>query len=129
MHWISGFLLMLLIGGSWYFFVILQNNELAQYFLWDEIVLRFFTAYHQRHAEWYAFLYIYTPVPVFGSLPWSYYAGKGFMKSFKAAKQVIWSNEKEGGSQHVFLVLWFLIPSWRHYILKKIRHGLLKRSR
>jgi len=101
MHWMRGLLLMVLIGGSWYFYIIFQNNELARYFLWDEIVLRLFSGYHQRHTEWYAFLYIYVPVLVFGSLPWSYYSGKGLLRSLRGAKQ---------SSEHVFCILWFIVP-------------------
>jgi len=101
LYWIRGFLLMVLIGGSWYLLIIFENNGLARYFLWDEIVLRLFSGYHQRHTEWYAFLYIYVPVLIFGSLPWSYYAGKGLMRSFREVKQ---------SSEHVFLMVWFVFP-------------------
>jgi len=110
MHWIRGLLLMTLIGGSWYFFIIFQNNQLVQYFLWDEIVLRLFSGHHQRHTEWYSFLYIYVPVLVFGSLPWSYYVGRGFVRSFQIAKRGIRSKGGEEHSQHIFLMAWFLIP-------------------
>lgn len=103
MHWISGFLTMLAIGGSWFFMVILERKDLLHYFFWDEFILRVFTGHHERHAQWFAFLYIYIPVLVAGTLPWSFYAGKGVIHVFKKAKE-------EKSAQCLFLLLWFLVP-------------------
>ena len=110
MRWLGGLLIMIIIGGSWYFAVIIRKPELVRYFLWDEMVLRLFTGHHQRHFQWYAFLYIYFPVLALGTLPWSFYAGKGFIKLLKIARDNIRSDFNEGHSKYLFLMLWIFIP-------------------
>jgi len=99
MFWCRGLLTLLIIGGSWYFYVIFEQRELAQYFLWDEIVLRLFTGHHQRHSQWYAFLYIYFPVLILGSLPWTVYFAKGLKRSLN-----------KSNAQQLFLCLWIFVP-------------------
>lgn len=109
-HWPRGFLLMALTGGSWLIVVAAQKPGLMRYFIWDEFVLRFFSGHHGRHAEWYAFLYIYFPVLILGSLPWSYFAGKGLARAFRVFK---WNNKKkrdEEDRKYLFLALWFAVP-------------------
>jgi len=99
MYWIRGLLILFAVGGSWYFLVINGQWKLAQYFLWDEIVLRLFSGHHQRHSQWYAFLYIYIPVLLLGSLPWVGYFVRGLKRSWKRSNP-----------QHLFLILWFFVP-------------------
>ena len=110
MSWIRGFFIMLLVGGSWFFVVIYQRFELFRYFLWDEVILRLFTDQHQRHSSWYSFLYIYVPVLVLGTLPWSYYAVNGFIKSIRMAKKDLASDVDNDDTKSVFLIVWFSIP-------------------
>jgi 4-amino-4-deoxy-L-arabinose transferase-like glycosyltransferase len=110
MRWLQGFLLMLLVGGSWFLMVIFEKRDLLQYFLWEEIVLRVFTGHHERHSHWYAFLYIYFPVLIFGTLPWSYYTGQGLVNSWKKAKASLSVHTEENTGQSLFLMLWFLVP-------------------
>lgn len=110
MRWLQGLLLLLLIGGSWFLIVIFEKRDLLQYFLWEEIVLRVFTGHHERHSHWYAFLYIYVPVLIFGSLPWSVYVWKGVINAFKKAKQGLSAHAGENNEQSLFLMLWFLVP-------------------
>jgi len=110
MEWLKGIFLLLLVGGSWFFIVIFEKRDLLQYFLWDEIVLRVFTGHHERHSHWYAFLYIYFPVLIVGSLPWSVYAWKGLVHSFKKAKQSLSADFEESHVKCLFLLLWFLVP-------------------
>ena len=90
--------------------VIALDPDLAKFFLWDEIVLRLFSGHHQRHSQWYAFLYIYVPVLLCGTLPWTYYVVKGSMRTFQTAKQEFKTGGNERGSENIFLMLWFFIP-------------------
>lgn len=106
-HWVSGLLIMLAIGCSWFLVVVIQRPELAKYFLWDEVVLRVFTSHHQRHSAWYAGMYIFIPVLIFGTLPWSYWVGKGFIYSKNQIKQKNVSIDK---TQSLFVLIWFFLP-------------------
>jgi len=110
MRWFRGLLILFLVGGSWFFVVISQKPELLRYFLWDEIVLRVFSSHHQRHPHWYAPLYIYVPILIFGTLPWSYYTGKGFIKSLRNAKRHLVSEFDENNIKGTFLILWLFVP-------------------
>ncbi len=110
MPWLRGLFLMGLIGASWYLLVILENPSLAGYFLWDEIVLRLFTDHHQRHGQWYAFLYIYFPVLIFGSLPWIVFAARGLIGLFKSAQKALKADINDNNVLNVFLILWFVVP-------------------
>lgn len=108
--WIRGLLIMMGIGGSWFFVVILNNHELMQYFLWDEVVLRVFSSHHERHSNWYAALYIFIPVLVFGTFPWCYYTGKGLIKSVKRLKKKDAAEHEDDNLKNLFLILWIIIP-------------------
>ncbi len=110
MRWLIGFGLMMLVGGSWYFIVIFQRHELLRYFLWDEVALRVFTPYHARHPEWYAIFYMYVPILVFGTLPWSYYTAEGLIHCVKEAKGKTRQILEKNNSQALFLVLWVIVP-------------------
>ncbi len=109
-RWISGLLIVLVIGCSWFLVVVIQRPELAKYFLWDEVVLRVFTSHHQRHSTWYAGFYIFLPVLVGGTLPWSYFAGKGFIYSLKMSRNSVQKKSIMDVTQSLFLILWFALP-------------------
>jgi 4-amino-4-deoxy-L-arabinose transferase-like glycosyltransferase len=110
MHWARGLLLMALIGGSWLMVVTAQKPGLLRYFMWDEFVLRLFTGHHQRHSQWYSFLYIYFPVLILGSLPWSYFAGLGLRRSFRHIRPGLKKKRDDNERKSLFLALWFAVP-------------------
>lgn len=59
------------IGGAWYAAVIYFTPGAAAYFFDNQILGRLVTEKYNRNPEWYAFLYVYFPVLLFGTLPWS----------------------------------------------------------
>ena len=59
------------IGGAWYAAVIHFTPGAAAYFFDNQILGRLVTEKYNRNPEWYAFLYVYFPVLLFGTLPWS----------------------------------------------------------
>ena len=110
MQWPRGVLLMSLIGGGWLIVVAAQKPGLMHYFVWDEFILRFFTGHHERHDEWYSFLYIYFPVLILGSLPWSYFAGQGLARAFREARRGGKKRRNDEERKNLFLALWFSVP-------------------
>jgi 4-amino-4-deoxy-L-arabinose transferase len=65
---LSGVLLLLFIGATWFVAVTRQNLGLAGYFVRDEFLGRL-AGRHHRNSEWYGWI-IYGPALAAGALPW-----------------------------------------------------------
>ena len=59
-----------LVGGSWYLLVIVQDHAVLRYFLVEEVVNRVASDKMHRNAEWYGALKVYLPTLLLGTLPW-----------------------------------------------------------
>lgn len=66
----AGLLVFVLVGGSWYALVLIDNPALLDYFIRYEVLERIAGSAHKRHSEWYGGLKIYLPTLLIGSLPW-----------------------------------------------------------
>ncbi len=64
-------LLFVVIGGIWYVVVFHAIPGAFSYMIDNQIVGRLFTSKYDRNSHFYAFLYVYVPVLVGGTLPWS----------------------------------------------------------
>jgi 4-amino-4-deoxy-L-arabinose transferase len=60
----------LLVGGSWYALVVIQEHDVLRYFLVEEVVNRVASDKMHRNAEWYGAFKVYLPTLVLGTLPW-----------------------------------------------------------
>ncbi|TGE14066.1 ArnT family glycosyltransferase [Hymenobacter elongatus] len=66
-HHALGLGLLLLIGVSWYIYLVVENRELMRYFLWNQTAERFANAGAFKRAKPWWFYLVLVPV---GSLPW-----------------------------------------------------------
>jgi 4-amino-4-deoxy-L-arabinose transferase-like glycosyltransferase len=104
---VSGLILFLAIGFSWYAVVMLRNPWLPHYFLHQEVYNRLFTGAQRRHAGWLGWVLIYLPTLLLGSLPW----WLGMMRGAPAIlRPSTWKNWRSTHSAAYFLALWFLLP-------------------
>lgn len=106
---LPGFLLFIIIGLSWYFYVSAKVPGAAAYFFDNQIWGRLVTEkYHRNPESLKAFIYI--PVLLFGSLPWS----AVWLENTKQLKTTILSgNWWKNLPQHpkkLFLLTVFFIP-------------------
>lgn len=103
---LSGIVLFLLVGLSWYLVVVVRYAGLLDYFLHQEVYNRVFTAAHKRNAGWFGWIKIYLPVLAIGLLPWWPAMGRVIRRWVSAER---WSA-KGSPNLELFLVLWFLVP-------------------
>ncbi|WP_300619101.1 glycosyltransferase family 39 protein [Dokdonella sp.] len=66
----DAFALLLVVGGSWYVVVALQEPGVMRYFLVEEVVNRVASDKMRRNPEWYGAFKVYLPTLLLGSLPW-----------------------------------------------------------
>jgi len=103
---LSGIVLFLLVGLSWYLVVVVRYAGLLHYFLHQEVYNRVFTAAHKRNAGWFGWIKIYVPVLAIGLLPWWPAVGRVIRRWVSAVRL----GTKNNPSVELFLVLWFLVP-------------------
>lgn len=96
-----GLLLFLVIGLSWFVWIVSEHRELLSYFLGHELIGRIASAEHDRHAEWYGGFKIYLPTLAIGALPWAAIAV--WRRWLQAAPQPLPPSAR-------FLWLWLLLP-------------------
>lgn len=89
---VSGLLLFLLIGGSWYVWAMLRVPGLFDYFIGHEVADRLASARMQRFPQWWGALYVYGLTLLLGTLPW-----------------LPWSGLRDGG----WLRRWPRVDGWR----------------
>lgn len=68
-HW-PMLLVFLLVGGSWYLLIALQEPSVLRYFLVEEVVNRVASDRLHRNAQWYGAIVVYLPTLLLGTLPW-----------------------------------------------------------
>jgi 4-amino-4-deoxy-L-arabinose transferase len=63
-------LVFLVVGGSWYLLIALQEPSVLRYFLVEEVVNRVASDRLHRNAQWYGAIVVYLPTLLLGTLPW-----------------------------------------------------------
>ncbi|MCX7816356.1 MAG: glycosyltransferase family 39 protein [Syntrophales bacterium] len=108
LFYFAGIFVFLIVGFSWFSFVIYRNPELLDYFLRVEVLER--VASEKGHnPQWYAPITVFLPVLVLGQGAWLYFTLRGMISTFKAGVKNFILNIKKR-EETAFLFLWILIP-------------------
>ena len=107
---ILALLLFVVMGGSWYVVVFRALPGAFSYMLDNQIVGRLFTAKYERNSHFYAFLYIYVPILIGGTLPWSLSWYPLLVRNWDKIRS--WRGWLSGPAdpRTVFLASWVLVP-------------------
>ncbi len=105
-----GLFLLIVIGASWYVMVFrIVPGALA--YLWDnQVIGRLFTAKYNRNPEYYAPFFIYFPLLIFATLPWSVAWYPVWLRRWRAADRWKSAFRCPDNPRILFLLLWILIP-------------------
>lgn len=108
-HW-SGVALFLIVALPWYVVVAGNVDGLLGYFFGNELVDRVASDNHGRHGEWYAWLEIYAPTLLIGSLPWTVLLLR-WITSLKFSLR-IWRDPelRQTDPAGLMLFLWIFLP-------------------
>ena len=105
-----GILVFLAVASSWFVAVILGDRALFTYFYREEVLGRILSGRHHRNSEWYAALYVYGPVFLAGSLPWT-----GICFPRARLKRVLsgrfWKALATGDPRRFLLATWLVLPT------------------
>ncbi len=113
---ITGVLMFIIIGLSWYFVCLTDHPGLFSYWIGHEIVDRTVSGdFHNN--RWYSPFVLYVPVLALGSGPWLFYPLRKFLSEKVPQKKQIWCCIKEN-SRNLFLLLWILIPLTVFFLAK-----------
>jgi 4-amino-4-deoxy-L-arabinose transferase len=107
---VSGMLLFLGLGLSWYGYEIMVYEGLLRYWMRDEIVGRIATREFHRNTEWYKFLIEYIPVLLFGGIPWIALVAVHFKSIPWPAARWKEADYWKERTEWLFLFLSFTIP-------------------
>ncbi len=105
-----GWIWFIVIGSSWFLYVIFETPHLLGYFLRDEFVKRIATGYHHRNSQWYGALVVYVPVLLLGTLPWSLFVWRGMVRGIGDAWRRWRGKQPIADHQGLLLLLWVLLP-------------------
>ncbi len=106
--------LFVLVGLSWYVTVCLKYPWALELIIREQVTGRLFSDIYHRNSAWYAPVYIYLPLILFGLLPWSasvfgHLAVKVRGASFRDLFQGV-SSALRDDDPLLFLCLWWLVP-------------------
>lgn len=104
---LTGLILFVLVGMSWYAVVVLRTPGLLDYFLHYEVYDRLFTGAQGRHAQWYGWIVVYVPVLLLGTLPWWPAVARRAGAVLNPSR---WREGWRRGEPSLFLWLWFVLP-------------------
>ncbi|TGE29269.1 ArnT family glycosyltransferase [Hymenobacter metallicola] len=97
-HHLLGPVLLLVVGLSWYLFLVAENKEFLDYFLWKQTAERFANADAFKRAKPWWFYLVLVPV---GSLPWVVALLTQLARTRWATVPRQWRN---------VLIFWVLVP-------------------
>ncbi len=102
--------LILIIGGSWYLAVVRSIPGALRYMIDNQIIGRLFTDKYDRNPAFYAFLYVYVPILMLGTLPWSISWYPVLARKWRSIGH--WRDWLMGQAEDRtrFLISWILIP-------------------
>jgi 4-amino-4-deoxy-L-arabinose transferase len=95
----------LVVGGSWYAVVVLQDPRVLHYFLVEEVVNRVASEKMHRNAEWYGAFKVYGPTLLLGTLPWLPVLAAGAWRHRRDALATLRAD-----AQLRLLACWLLLP-------------------
>lgn len=95
-----GLLAGLLIGGSWFAWLLWRHPELLSYLVGQEVVGRLASADLDRHSQWYGAITVYLPTLLLGVFPWALFAA---WQRFRA-------RPLPSATDSAFLWAWLLAP-------------------
>ena len=72
---VSGVLLFLLVGGSWYVWAMLKVPGLFDYYVGREVADRVLSEDFERFPQWWGAFYVYGLAFLLGAIPWLYASG------------------------------------------------------
>lgn len=111
-HWATPICLLLLlaIGGSWYAAVAHYVPGAWSYFFDNQIWGRLISGRYNRNPAWYAFAYVYLPIVLFGTLPWSIAWFPPMLQAYRegGARRILATIR--GSHVLLFLFLWTVLP-------------------
>ncbi len=98
------------IGLSWFVAVIWARPDLLEYFLRYELYDRVFSSAHDRNAEWYGAIKIYSLGFLVGTLPWFFWMIRPVSGAWRLARRKYWRDQRDADPTGFFLRLWLLLP-------------------
>lgn len=107
---LAGLVVFALLALPWYVAVVIGNPGLFAYFVGDEVINRVTTDEFGRHAEWYAWIEIYLPTLLLGTLPWTPALWR-WARSVPALLRG-WRHgaARRAQAERLLPVLWLLLP-------------------
>ncbi len=108
-HW-RGLLVFAAVALPWFAIVISDTPGLLDYFLHHEVVKRIASDDFGRHGEWYAWLEIYLPTLLVGSLPWTWLLWRWLRKLPSAIRDWRDCAIRLQDSTGLILFLWIALP-------------------
>jgi 4-amino-4-deoxy-L-arabinose transferase len=109
MYRLTGLLLFLVVGFTWFGIVVRQDPNRLGYFLGYEVYDRVFTSTHDRNAHWYGAFEVYVPVLLVGTLPWLLFAVSA-AGGPAAASRTLRVRLRERNRDWLLLAYWLLLP-------------------
>jgi 4-amino-4-deoxy-L-arabinose transferase len=98
-------LVFVLVGGSWYALIAVQEPGVLRYFLVEEVVNRVASDRMHRNAQWYGAITVYLPTLLLGTLPWLPLVLASAWRGRRQARARL-----RGDAGLRLLVCWLLLP-------------------
>lgn len=103
-----------LLAAGWFVVVIALDPSLFRYFFGDELIGRI-TGEQHRAPEWYKDFTLYGPVLLVGTFPWTWWAVRSVLSSFRALRRgreprLEPAPNRQERDVLLFLVLWLAVP-------------------
>lgn len=95
-----GLVAFVLIGLSWFAWIVHRHPELLAYFLREEVLARVASGDHHRNSQWYGAFVVYVPTLLLGAPPWSALVGTRLLRAGRPPLPLAWA----------FLALWIGLP-------------------
>ena len=111
---LSVILIFLIAGLSWYMAIIEKYPWAGDLILEEQVTGRLFSDVFHRNSSWYAPFYLYLPMIVFGSMPWTFNLFKFLKHSIRTTTPgQVTRKLKTLVSRDpawLFLILWWAVP-------------------
>lgn len=106
----TGLIVFVLVGCSWYLYVIAREPATLKYFLGYEVVDRVLSDVHGRNPEWYGAIKVYLPAFLIGSLPWTLVLLGACREGWSLLRGGRWRPLLDRDPRGAFLLIWILLP-------------------
>ncbi len=111
---LSVIVIFLITGLSWYVLIMEKYPWARDLILEEQVTGRLFSDVFHRNSSWYAPFYLYLPMIVIGSMPWTFSLAKFFRHSIrtntlgKATRELKTIVSRDPA--WLFLILWWALP-------------------